>query len=98
MAISDALIEERNLAGAIPRSSAIHMVRVKNMDTAVLMATIWPNLANSCIVVKHNGNEATIVVMAELSMDEPMCETAAEVLQARLSYGQNKKKEPIRRF
>jgi len=39
-AISDDLQEARNLTGAMIHSRATHIVRVKKMDTAVLMARI----------------------------------------------------------
>ena len=87
VAIHDARNEERNFAGAIVRRRATQMVKVKNIDTAVLIAMIWPNLAKSWIVVKHSGREATMVVTEELRMDEPMCETAARILQPRFSCG-----------
>ena len=83
--MSDDLKEARNLTGAIKHNKATQIDRVKNIDTAVLMARIWPNLANSWIVVTHNGMDATTVVMAELRIAVPMWDTAANDLQPRIS-------------
>jgi hypothetical protein len=76
----------RNRGGPMIVKKAIQNVRVYTMDTAVLMARIWPNLENSWIVVRQRGIEAAMVVTAELRMEEPTCETAAAVLQPRRSY------------
>ena len=83
--------EARNLTGDIRHNRATQIDRVKKIDTAVLMARIWPNLANSWIVARHKGMDATIVVMAELRMAVPMCDTAANDLQPRISYQVKKK-------
>ena len=78
-------MEARNLTGDIKHSKATQIVSVKKIDTAVLIARIWPNLANKRIVVRHKGIDATIVVMAELRMAVPMWDTAANVLHPRIS-------------
>lgn len=45
--LDEVLREARNLTGAIIHNKATHMVRVKKIDTAVLMAKIWPNFAKN---------------------------------------------------
>ena len=85
-AISDDLQEARNLTGAMIHSRATHIVNVNKMDTAVLMARIWPNFANSWMTARHKGIDPTIVVRAELRMAVPMWDTAADVLQPRISW------------
>ena len=76
----------QNLAGAMgPLRNITQNTKVQTIDTAVLMARICPNLANSCIVVKQRGMDAATVVIAELSIDEPMWDIAADVLQPRIS-------------
>ena len=79
-------MEERNLPGAMIHNRAMQMVSVKKIETAVLIAKIWPNLANSWMTVKHNGIDAATVVTAELSIAVPIWDTAANVLQRRLSW------------
>lgn len=46
-AMAEDLKEARNRTGPMMHNKAMHIVRVKKMDTAVLMARICPNLANS---------------------------------------------------
>ena len=83
--------EGRNLTGAIKRSKATHVVRVKKIDTTVLMARICPNLAKSCMVVRHRGMDATTVVIAELRIAVPIWEMAARLLQPRISCKKEQK-------
>lgn len=85
--------EGRNLTGAIKRSKATHVVRVKKIDTTVLMARICPNLAKSCMVVRHRGMDATTVVIAELRIAVPIWEMAAKLLQPRISCKKEEKKK-----
>lgn len=87
-ALAEVVREARNFTGAIIHNKATHMVRVKKIDTAVLMANIWPNLAKNWITVKHRGIDPTTVVVAELRMAVPIWETAARVLQPRISLGE----------
>ncbi len=70
----------RNLGGPNIANIAMVTVMVYNSDIAVLMVTIRPNLAKSCIWVRHKGIAARIVVMAELIMDMPICDIAALAL------------------
>ena len=46
-ALAEVMREAWNFTGAIIHNKATHIVRVKKIDTAVLMAKIWPNLAKS---------------------------------------------------
>lgn len=46
-ALTEDLMEARNVTGAIMHNKATHIVRVKKIDTPVFMAKICPNLAKS---------------------------------------------------
>ena len=85
--------EGRNLTGAIKHSKATQVVRVKKIDTAVLMARICPNLAKNWMVVRHRGMDATTVVIAELRIAVPIWEMAAKLLQPRISWKKKEKKK-----
>lgn len=66
-------------AGAMHASMATVTVRVNKMETAVLMATIWPNLAKGTITQKKRGTVEITVVMALDTMATPTWFTACRV-------------------
>lgn len=65
------------LAGAMKANMATVTVRVKKMETAVLMATIWPNLAKGTMTQKKRGTVEITVVTALDTMATPTWFTAS---------------------
>lgn len=61
----------RKPAGPMVASMAVVMTRVYRMDTAVLMATIWPNLAKGTMTQKKRGTVEITVVTALDTMATP---------------------------
>lgn len=58
-------------AGAMHANMATVTVRVNKMETAVLMATIWPNLAKGTMTQKKRGIVEITVVTALDTMATP---------------------------
>jgi len=80
-------------AGAMQANMATVTVRVKKMETAVLMATIWPNLAKGTMTQKKRGTVEIAVVTALDTMATPTWFTASRVrlcLSAEGSCKQNR--------
>lgn len=68
------------LAGPMVANMAAVTVRVNKMDTAVLMATIWPNLAKGTMTQKKRGTVEITVVTALDTMATPTWFTASRDL------------------
>lgn len=66
-------------AGAMHANMATVTVRVNKMETAVLMATIWPNLAKGTMTQKKRGIVEITVVTALDTMATPTWFTASKV-------------------
>lgn len=66
-------------AGAMHANMATVTVRVNKMETAVLMATIWPNLAKGTMTQKKRGIVEITVVTALDTMATPTWFTASRV-------------------
>lgn len=66
-------------AGATQANVATVTVRVYKMETAVLMATIWPNLAKGTMTQKKRGTVEIAVVTALDTMATPTWFTASRV-------------------
>ncbi|KAG7243891.1 hypothetical protein INR49_006046 [Caranx melampygus] len=73
-------------AGPMHANMATVTVRVNKMETAVLMATIWPNLAKGTMTQKKRGTVEITVVTALDTMATPTWFTASRV-RLRLSAG-----------
>lgn len=69
----------RKRAGPTHASMATVAVRVNRMDTAVLMATIWPNLAKGTMTQKKSGTVEMTVVTALDRMATPTWSTASRL-------------------
>lgn len=67
-------------------------VRVNKMDMAVLMATIWPNLAKGTMTQKNRGTVEITVVTALDSMATPTWFTASRVRRCLSAPGSWKQK------
>lgn len=66
-------------AGAMLANMATVTVKVNKMDTAVLMATIWPNLAKGTMTQKKRGTVEITVVTALDTMATPTWFTASRL-------------------
>lgn len=66
-------------AGAMHANMATVTVRVNKMEMAVLMATIWPNLAKGTMTQKKRGTVEITVVTALDTMATPTWFTASRV-------------------
>lgn len=73
------------LGGLLKRAGAMHAnmatvtVRVNKMETVVLIATIWPNLAKGTMTQKRRGTVEITVVTALDTMATPTWFTASRV-------------------
>lgn len=65
--------------GAMQANMATVTVSVNKMDTVVLMATIWPNLAKGTMTQKRRGTVEIAVVTALDTMATPTWLTASRV-------------------
>lgn len=65
--------------GAVHANMATLTVSVNKMDTVVLMATIWPNLAKGTMTQKRRGTVEIAVVTALDTMATPTWLTASRV-------------------
>lgn len=72
--------------------------RVNKMDTAVLMATIWPNLAKGTMTQKKSGTVEITVVMALDTMATPTWFTASRVRRCLFAEGSCKQKATTKTF
>lgn len=73
--------------GAMMLSRAVLTVKVYTMDTPVLRATIFPNLAKGAMMQKNSGTVAMTVVTALETIATPTCRTASIVLHWRQAAG-----------
>lgn len=79
--------------GATLASMATVMVRVKKIEMAVLMATIWPNLAKGTMMQKNRGTVEIAVVTALDTMATPTWFTACRVRLCLSAEGSCREKE-----
>lgn len=71
LAFSTALGGLRKPAGPMAANMAVVTTKVNRIDTAVLMATIWPNLAKGTMTQKKSGTVEITVVTALDTMATP---------------------------
>lgn len=73
--------------GPMVLSRAVLTVNVYRMETPVLRATIFPNLAKGAMMQKNRGTVAMMVVTALETIATPTCLTASIVLHWRHAVG-----------